>query len=53
MIERKYDDRYRLMRPAGPEPSPPEPLRTYKPRRALRNANQGGGERGRSARDPP
>jgi hypothetical protein len=36
MIDRKYDDRYRFMRPAAPEPSPPEPLRPYKPRRTLR-----------------
>ncbi len=34
MTDRKYE--YRSTRPAAPEPPPPEPLRTYKPRRALR-----------------
>jgi hypothetical protein len=34
MIDRKYESRY--VRPAAPEPPPPEPLHTYKPRRALR-----------------
>jgi hypothetical protein len=36
MVDRKYEYRSRFVRPAAPEPPPPEPLRTYKPRRALR-----------------
>jgi hypothetical protein len=37
MIDRgKYEQRHRFVRPAAPEPPPPEPLRNYKPRRAIR-----------------
>jgi hypothetical protein len=36
MIDRKYKERTRFVRSAAPEPPPPEPLRTSKPRRALR-----------------
>jgi hypothetical protein len=40
MVDRKYEYgyryRYRFVRLAAPEPPSPEPLRIYKPRRALR-----------------
>jgi hypothetical protein len=41
MIDRKYEYRSRFVRSAAPEPPPPEPLRTYKPRRALRTPTKG------------
>jgi hypothetical protein len=37
MIDRsKYERGHRIVRPAAPEPPPPEPLRNYKPKRAIR-----------------
>ncbi len=45
--DRKYE--YRYVSPAAPEPPAPEPLRTYKPRRATQGGAEAAVERGRSA----